>query len=159
MLDADSTTNEATSFRRHRHDVLNELQLVRGYLQMNQPEKAVRVVDRTAEWLQSLTRWQVSLDGVGEELMWVACMCPNVVLNAIKATEVPSPQILHSMKRWLSDVQVFLAEHGLRLHISVRVDTHIYIRIAENDLPVSYADWENDYLGLQFTAFKDACDG
>ncbi|MCL6445361.1 MAG: Spo0B domain-containing protein [Alicyclobacillus sp.] len=70
------------AFRKHRHDVLNELQVVRGYLQLQRTEAALKVLDRIAGWFQSLTALQLALDVQNHpehaELVWCAAGLPHV---------------------------------------------------------------------------------
>ncbi|WAH44266.1 Spo0B domain-containing protein [Alicyclobacillus fastidiosus] len=119
MMENEHDTYEANAFRRHRHDVLNELQLIRGYLQLGQMERALGVVDRTAGWLQSLTNWQTSSDSVGEWLMWEAATCPNLLLQKINVTGEPGAEFLTRFAAWLRRVNDGAAQQGVRLEISV----------------------------------------
>ncbi|MBX6352894.1 MAG: Spo0B domain-containing protein [Thermoflavifilum sp.] len=69
------------AFRRHRHDVLNELQLIRAYIQMGRTGSALQVVDRLAAWLGTLSQWQTAFP-TQPETMWCASQCPHLRLVA-----------------------------------------------------------------------------
>ncbi|MFX4302660.1 Spo0B domain-containing protein [Alicyclobacillus tolerans] len=47
-------------FRGHRHEVLNKLQLIRAYMQMNRLESALEHIDQLSIWLRSLSELQNS---------------------------------------------------------------------------------------------------
>ncbi|GEO25818.1 hypothetical protein AAC03nite_16030 [Alicyclobacillus acidoterrestris] len=116
MPEHDHGTYEAISFRRHRHDVLNELQLIRGYLQLGKPERALAVVDRTATWLQSLTRWQ-SLGDVGKKLVWEAATCPHLQLRQLHVDGDLSDGVLEPFCAWLHKLNDYAAEQGVHLEL------------------------------------------
>lgn len=138
-------------FRRHRHDVLNELQLVRGYLQMGRQEEAVRVIDRTASWLQSLTYWQVIDSRFGEQLMWAASVCPNLQLSDIHLNS-PSETVVESLVSWLHSANEVLETSGGRLSVSVHLSNNsgnIALTPRPDDALVS--NWHDTYSNLRFS--------
>lgn len=104
----------ADLFRRHRHDILNELQLVRAYTQMEQYDKAIAVTDRVALWLQSLSTWQRIFEDSGRDVVFWAGACPNVLLSDATATAVPSEDVATELIEWLQMFQQTLATAGRR---------------------------------------------
>lgn len=70
------------AFQKHRHDMLNHLQLVKGYQQLNRPDRAVAAVDACAKWLVSLSVLQTQVPAVFDALLWAASACPHLVVRA-----------------------------------------------------------------------------
>ncbi len=70
------TLDASEAFRRHRHDVMNSLQLVKAYIQMEKPDKALHAVNDLANWLQSLSL--VQMHSTEPQLLWTAAQCPRV---------------------------------------------------------------------------------
>lgn len=71
-----------TAFRKHRHDVINGLQMVRAYIQLNRPERALAAMDDVSNWLASLSLWTtISADSYAN-LTWIAAICPRILLCA-----------------------------------------------------------------------------
>jgi hypothetical protein len=75
------------SLRRHRHDVLNGLQLVKAYLQLGKAEQSLSAVNRLADWLQSISGIQSR--GHAPELVRTAMECPHV-----RVRNLPEPAFL-----------------------------------------------------------------
>jgi hypothetical protein len=69
------------AFRKHRHDVMNSLQLVKSYTQIQKPEAALRWLDHLAEWLQMISRCQVQLRGRVETVIWQLAQSPHIRLD------------------------------------------------------------------------------
>lgn len=145
-----SASADADVFRRHRHDVLNELQLVRGYLQMGQSDKAVAVIDRTAAWIQSLSRWQINGAVNGEQWMWGASICPNITLAEIDCS-VPENLAIDSdaLTRWLLDTQAQLAVDGARTTIRLRLQADVCEIISDMQV-ATVLRWREAYPTLRF---------
>lgn len=76
------TTDSLQTYRRHRHDVMNGLQVVRGYIQLNRPSDAIDAVDRLAAWLKSLTSIQQLVGAYGGWLS-VASETPQVIVDYV----------------------------------------------------------------------------
>ncbi|GMA52367.1 hypothetical protein GCM10025857_37240 [Alicyclobacillus contaminans] len=63
------------ALRRHRHDILNDLQLVKAYIQLGKPDRALGAVDKLVNWLQSLS----SIHAITPSpLLWTLVQCPAV---------------------------------------------------------------------------------
>ncbi len=68
------------AFRVHRHDVQNFLQLVRAYLQLDRPERALSTVMDLSNWLTSLSLVQSKWEFAPSIVLWTAAQCPHVRL-------------------------------------------------------------------------------
>lgn len=69
------------AFRIHRHDVQNSLQLVRAYLQLDRPERALFAVMDLSNWLTSLSLVQSKFEFAPSQVLWTAAQCPHVRLT------------------------------------------------------------------------------
>jgi hypothetical protein len=78
VMDILLQNSSAAAFRAHRHDVLNALQLIRAYIQLNRPNDALRAVDNLATWLQSIGNLQNQLGDEHEDVLWLFVRCPHV---------------------------------------------------------------------------------
>ncbi|MCL6548749.1 MAG: Spo0B domain-containing protein [Alicyclobacillus sp.] len=109
------------AFRIHRHDVLNGLQLIRGYIQLDRPAQAIASIDRLTAWLHSLGVWHAQVEQCGAHLLWTAARCPYVHL-----TEVIRPPAWTDALRagtaevwsWLNDVASRHGSAGLAIRLS-----------------------------------------
>lgn len=100
--------------RLHRHDLLNGLQLVTGYLQLNKPERALRSVDRMAAWLRSIS-WihAVTEDTAYDGWFKVSHTAPHVLLQERPSDLTYTRTIdesLSSAWQWLEEI---CALHGI----------------------------------------------
>jgi hypothetical protein len=142
------------AFRRHRHDVLNELQLIRAYLQLGQTERAQSVLDRTAAWLQSLTKWNANLGPSGESLVWNASICPNIHLGNTLAYEgTPDPEIIQGISEWVTQANEMVSQNGIRIHIHIRIETDkAIVRLADHvtELESFLPTWQAHFPMLEF---------
>lgn len=112
----------ASLFRQHRHDVLNELQLVRGYVQLGYLDKAMNVMDRAAVWLQSLTKWQQVFENGHENVLFSAAVCPNILLADFQAITAPTDLMALELIEWLQMTQETLAILGEHVGVRMVVD-------------------------------------
>lgn len=102
----DQTLSPEAAFRRHRHDVLNQLQLIRARVQMGQGDRALLVLDRTALWLQSLGTWQSHLPVHAHSLLWRMAECSHVLTEGIIAKpESFTPDVVHSLQEIFKSVE------------------------------------------------------
>ncbi|MDQ0188328.1 Spo0B domain-containing protein [Alicyclobacillus cycloheptanicus] len=104
----------AAAFRVHRHDVLNYLQLVRAYIQMNRPERALEAVTELTLWLQSLSAAQSAFETIAPPLLWTAAACSHVRLGRAEAAVRWTPvlcELVSSVWRWADEAA---AAAGLR---------------------------------------------
>lgn len=140
-------------FRHHRHDVLNELQLVRAYLQMDKPDKALSIVDRAATWLQSLSRWHDISGENGRLLLLSAAVCPSVVLMSMSVEQQPLSSTVDDLRNWMVEAQTSLAQVGHRVDIRLHLDTtecRIYLKGSEvNELRTQMNNWQS-FESLRF---------
>jgi hypothetical protein len=74
------------AFRKHRHDVLNELQLVQGYVQLQNYAGSLGAVHRLSTWLASLSELQAQLYEVESQILAVASGSPHVVFRSCART-------------------------------------------------------------------------
>lgn len=151
MPSSELVSTNGESFRRHRHDVLNALQLVRGYVQMGQTDKAIGVVDRTAAWLQSLSRWHVNGQADAEQLMWTASVCSNIILDDFVCLDVEYAD-LAPLTSWLLSTQTQLATEGYRMHIRIELRERTEIGC---DMPLEVVQqWQDTYQSLHFITYR-----
>ncbi len=142
--DVTSQTNAVSLFRKHRHDILNQLQLIRAYIQIGRMPDAIRIVDATAVWLQSLTVWQTRCKGVAERLVWIASNCPHVILRSIDEIIVWNEDIVSEIEQALLSLEEDASDRGwtpldLYIHNSNEKDISIQIIVkvaSESQLPV-----------------------
>jgi len=67
-------------FRIHRHDVLNHLQLVQAYIQLQRLDEAMLSVSALAGWLNSISLWQ-QIDVLAQIMVPVAAVTSHVHLK------------------------------------------------------------------------------
>lgn len=147
------TESIAEQFRQHRHDVLNELQLVRGYIQMGQTERALTIVDRAARWLQSLAMWQSNTGELGEQLMWVASICPHLVVQRVEL-DVPLTDAETSMlSAWLRQAEIDVSEVGQRLSLRAHLCATGW-EIACDAQPAVLEGWQSTFRDIVFSGFS-----
>lgn len=94
------------SFRAHRHEVLNGLQMVKAYLQMGRGEDAHAWVNRLAAWLHSLSLWQARLEAEDHEVLWTVARCPRVTAVELwpkRKLARPLAAALADAWRWLDE--------------------------------------------------------
>lgn len=75
------------AFRKHRHDVLNYMQLFKAYVQLGQPERALASVDQCANWLGSLSSLQTATTPLFDPLFWAATCCPHLTVRGHQLNE------------------------------------------------------------------------
>jgi hypothetical protein len=109
MLDA---LDSSQQFRRHRHDVMNALQLVKAYVQLGKSEAAVQAVDDVAEWLHSLSAVQTAQDD--GQLLWTAATCPRLRLSGLEAVNGLPMDVETELCSCLQLIDDFAAEVGLK---------------------------------------------
>jgi hypothetical protein len=134
------------SLRRHRHDVLNGLQLVKAYLQLGKSDQALGALDRLADWLQSIARIQAK--GHAPELVRAAMECPHVRVQGLpERSDLGSPQVAE-LCRLLGLAEQFAVQHDqpvLAIHVQPGereasvLRAHVYIR---EDL---FDSWHNEH--------------
>ncbi|CAM3798254.1 Spo0B domain-containing protein [Alicyclobacillus pomorum] len=131
------TLDASEAFRRHRHDVMNSLQLVKAYIQMEKSDKALQAVNDLADWLKSLSL--VQMRSTEPQLLWTAAQCPRV-----RFAHVPEDVILRQGEsaeicRLLEKLESLAAQYGqalVKLSIASPVDRchlplHITISLRE----------------------------
>ena len=109
------------ALRTHRHDVLNALQLIRAYIQLQRPDAAVKVIDRTATWLQSFALWQSKIRTPHpEELLLVTSMCSRIWLAESQTGMEVFPDETGAVIRTLQDLNEWATLNeqyfGISLH-------------------------------------------
>jgi len=75
-----------SAFQKHRHDVINGLQLIRAYIQMDRPARALSALDDVSRWIGSLSLWTSIVTNESSQLMWVAASCPRILLHSVAPT-------------------------------------------------------------------------
>jgi Sensor_kinase_SpoOB-type, alpha-helical domain len=144
-VDEGESLSSAQSFRLHRHDVLNQLQLIRARIQMGQEEKALIVVDRMAGWLQSLSTWQSVLPEAAHSLLWCMAACSHVLTEGILANPLS----------FTADVVILLEKVLHRIEEASNLQG-IYVRIQlQNKTTSSENTWVITLLGQQEEGWKD----
>jgi hypothetical protein len=134
------------SLRRHRHDVLNGLQLVKAYLQLGKSDQALGALDRLAEWLQSIARIQAK--GHVPELVRAAMECPHVRVQSLPEPDGLAPSQVAELCQLLTLSEQFAVQYNqsmlaIRVQSGVRAASplraHVYIR---EDL---FDSWHNEH--------------
>lgn len=121
-VETDAHSRWFNSVRKHRHDVLNMLQIAQGYLQMEKPQQALVSLRQLSEWLQSLSQLQGHMEPVGTRLFQVACMCPHVIFASLvqhRELQVSEMNVLAEL--WTS-LEEMSAEWDVG-YIEVRIET------------------------------------
>ncbi|WP_198849777.1 Spo0B domain-containing protein [Alicyclobacillus sp. SO9] len=121
------------SFQKHRHDVLNSLQLVQGYLQLERTGAALTSLHKLSRWLHSLSLLQSHLPESAVTLFQVAMTCPHVIVEewcgstAIDADSIWSMRVLWQR---LEDVATELDVAQVMLKIAANSsERHVPIQI------------------------------
>ncbi len=120
----DTRDSRLAAFRIHRHDVLNSLQLVKAYIQLNRPERAQASLDHLSQWLKSLGLWQTNISEESEALVWNASVCPNVHLDqsdSLERLDSAMREELMEAWRWLNEQ----ANQNQVAHFSVRLQVQM----------------------------------
>lgn len=146
----------AQAFRRHRHDVLNELQLIRANIQLNRPARAIELVDRTAQWLQSLAVWQNVLTDPEADLLWIAASCPRIVLREVLEGVLIEGTIASSLRDLLPQADDAASQSGSRLELVIgpaensvaRVRLEIRVTGDADQFSASTAEWRHTYSNV-----------
>ncbi|WP_062308743.1 Spo0B domain-containing protein [Alicyclobacillus sendaiensis] len=137
------------AFRRHRHDVLNELQIIRALIQMNRSERAMAAIDRLAEWLQSLGRVQQAVFSSAEPLVWVLAGCPHVVVADIVVEHAPEGDAVEQWMAFLTELEAQLATEGRSLRVKLRIGATT-LRVEWDAPELGMADWRDRYPQVDF---------
>ncbi|KPV43237.1 Spo0B domain-containing protein [Alicyclobacillus ferrooxydans] len=97
------TESSWTAFQLHRHDLQNYMQLVKAYLQLGKPEKALDAANQCAGWLTSLSRLQSQLseDAGGARLLWTAATCSHLRVSLLNFSPVLDVSPLCEGIAWL----------------------------------------------------------
>lgn len=90
------------AFRIHRHDVLNSLQLVRAYIQLDRVDRALSAVTDLSAWLQSLSLAQAVFAESAESLLWTASACSRARLAEV----VDAPRWTPTLRRDVGQVWI-----------------------------------------------------
>lgn len=107
-----------SAFRGHRHDVLNGMQVVRGYIQLGRTQEAISAIDRLTTWLRSLTLIQ-SLAATNYRWLTAASHCPHVILSECFCNETLPDEtdcLLADVWSWLNEEMSLI---GIRELITV----------------------------------------
>lgn len=115
------------AFRKHRHDVMNGLQLVKAYIQLNKSDEAVAAVNRLADWFQSLALVQASWQATWPELLWTAAQCPHLRITKVSPGIPASPEDAAAMSdclHWLEDAVSMAGLRTLQIAVDHHPDTH-----------------------------------
>ncbi len=143
----DWTEASLETFRYHRHDVQNALQLIRGYIQLNRPNQAIEVVDGLSSWLHSLTL----ISNLGPEASpWVnaAAQCPHVVLTELsggRSASLADYEALADSWRWFDGAATEQAIRSAKASVhffeesptntdAFTVDSRFMIRVQSDEL-------------------------
>lgn len=107
--------------RLHRHDLLNGLQLVSGYLQLNKPERALQSVDRMARWLRTISWIQAVADSAAVDGWFKAShIAPHVLLHErphdVAYTSELDDALSHAW-RWLEEMAALYGISEMRLTV------------------------------------------
>ncbi|MCL6637986.1 MAG: Spo0B domain-containing protein [Alicyclobacillus sp.] len=107
--------------RAHRHDLLNDLQVVKAYLQMQRTDRAAAAIDRLAARLNGLSHLQATLSPDEHELMWWAMQCSRVTLQDWPRGVCVAPGMAAQVGQVLILLDSKAAESGIPLvHLRVR---------------------------------------
>jgi hypothetical protein len=110
--DTDRENSPVLRFRKHRHDILNQLQLIRAYVQIGRQPDAIRIVDETARWLQSLTMWQTYCTENAERLVFAASNCPHLFLASADEIEDWDANLVDEIEQTLHVLEQYVSEKG-----------------------------------------------
>lgn len=116
-------------YRKHRHDILNGLQLVQGYLQLQRYDAALESVGKLTKWLHSLSLLQSRLDAGDEELFRVGAVSPHVLLRSLTKGRQLDPSEVAVLAKWWLWLDELAAENG-ELDVGLEV-------VAMSDEPVA----------------------
>jgi hypothetical protein len=98
------------SLRRHRHDVLNGLQLVKAYLQLGKADQSLSALNRLADWIQSISGIQSK--GHAPELVRTAMECPHVRVRTLPEPAFLTPAQVEEVCRLLAHSEQFAEEQN-----------------------------------------------
>jgi hypothetical protein len=76
--DQDANLEWSEVFRRHRHDILNGLQLVQGYLQMGRPQQALTALSQLTGWLRTVSLVQMQAGVAERAFLFTVSTCPAI---------------------------------------------------------------------------------
>lgn len=110
-------TDVGDAFRKHRHDVMNGLQLVKAYMQLNKPVEAMSALDRLANWLRSLS--VIQAQSMDSNLLWAAAQCPHLCIEGVQLSALTAP-LLQELVACLGCLDACANEQGIR-RMSIRL--------------------------------------
>ncbi|SIS63628.1 Spo0B domain-containing protein [Alicyclobacillus vulcanalis] len=148
MSDASQRQTSLEAFRRHRHDVLNQLQIIRALVQMDRPDRALAAIDRLAEWLQSLGQAQQAVPSGAESMVWTLACCPHVMVD-LRVETMPGEGIASQWCSFLQELEGQLAVAGKRVRLKVTITAHGVLVDAPDD-PFDADVWQLRYPQIQF---------
>ncbi|WP_067932989.1 Spo0B domain-containing protein [Alicyclobacillus kakegawensis] len=107
-------------FRQHRHDVLNGLQLVQGYLQLGKPDRALAALIELSGWLQGVSRAQSVAADSDWEFVFAVATCASLELAACERLFPMDEPLLRELSHLWRALQQSLASSSVpRLRVQV----------------------------------------
>ncbi len=138
--------------RMHRHDMLNGLQLVSGYLQLDKPERALQSLERMANWLRTVSWIQAATEST-EWTAWFQAshVTPHVLLrNRPEVTALSQQQdmSLAAAWRWLEEIAALHGILEIGLDAVGKTEENGSIIELTVDAGETVADWWSERPGL-----------
>lgn len=99
------------AFRHHRHDVQNVLQLIKAYIQIGKPDRALSAVDQLAEWLNSLSIQQAA--HLPDGIFWALASSSHVRL-VWECNEEVHPSVVSDVCACVERLEQFASEHSVQ---------------------------------------------
>lgn len=143
MTSKETTPQDAMEqvLRAHRHDVMNHLQVCKGYLQLGKADRAMEALNRCAEWLQALSRWQEMVGDGDPQLLYAAYMAPHLQVDCEPANSdvrVSEQGSTEGLVRAIQSAETCAAEHGKMLHLTIGYQMSGYQIVIANSQDQTY---------------------
>ncbi len=126
-------------FRRHRHDVLNGLQLVQGYLQLGKPERALTALQEVSQWLLGVSLVQTRMKDGDHPFLFAVATCPSLTVVCCDHLFPMDDRLCQELTSvWYKLEDALAASNIHRLHIHVQGDatesafsTRVWLKVEE----------------------------
>jgi|GEM_PF-4757647 len=146
------------SVRKHRHDVLNLLQVAQGYLQLQRPEVALSSLRQLSDWLNSLSALQSAIRSTETPVYQAALTCPHVFVRRFACERVLTEAESDCVADLLEALDERAAEVGaLEISVVLRTatepDPSLYINV---QCPQGFCTVAQDRISTEVSRMTEA---
>lgn len=138
--------------RHQRHDFLNHLQVIWGFLKIKKEDRAIQYMQEVTEYLQSLR----ALNNIGDSRLAAALTAKILALGLIKGFRISIPQPWDTKDENIPKVRDFLNEFWERLTpLILGNDINIKLAFLPGKIILSVDNKEEDFPWTDFSAIGE----